>query len=273
VADGAEEDRRCGVGRARATRYTFGDGDAAARRLELLATTFEPSSREFLRNVAPRRPRLAVDLGCGPGFSTALVAATTGAARTVGLDRSAAFVDAARRAFPTLEFIRHDVATGSFPTSRPDLVFARLLLAHLPDPVGQARRWAHELAPGGRLLLEEMEWIDAADPVLAEYEARVLAVVRQQGAPMYAGPLLGGLGEDDLVHPAWTAVRTASVPTPVAARIYALNLDGWRRDPFAVEHFRDDELEELAARLARLAADGHGRVRWGLRQLMVERRA
>jgi trans-aconitate 2-methyltransferase len=138
-------------------RYTFGDGERAARRLELLARAFEPSSRAFLTAAVPRPPRLALDLGCGPGFSTAVVADATRAARTIGLDRSDAFLDAARRAFPMLEFVRHDVATPAFPTSRPDLVFARLVLAHLPAPASLARRWADRLEPGGRLLLEEME--------------------------------------------------------------------------------------------------------------------
>ena len=254
-------------------RYTFGDSDAAAHRLELLARTFERSSREFLAAAVPEPPRLALDLGCGPGFSTALLAATTGAARTVGLDRSEAFLDAARRAFPTLEFIRHDVAAASFPTSGPDLVFARLVLAHVPDPAGLARRWAHGLVPGGRLLLEEMEWIDAPHAVLADYEARVLAVVEHQGAAMYAGPLLAGLAEDDEVRCRFTTVRTVCVPTPVAARIYALNLEGWRRDPFAVERFDRQDLDTLAVQLARLATDGDGSVGWGLRQLVVERGA
>jgi trans-aconitate 2-methyltransferase len=254
-------------------RYTFGDGDSAARRLELLAGVFEPSSREFLGAAAPRPPRLALDLGCGPGFSTAVVAGATGAARTIGLDRSDAFLDLARRVFPTLEFARHDLATGALPPPRPDLVFARLVLAHLPDPAALARRWAGRLAPGGRLLLEEMEWIEAADPVLADYEARVLAVVEDQGAPMYAGPLLRDLNGDDHVPGRWTAVRTVTVPTPVAARIYALNLEAWRHDRFAREHFHPRDLDRLAAQLARLAADGDGRVGWGVRQVVVERAA
>jgi trans-aconitate 2-methyltransferase len=109
--------------------------------------------------------------------------------------------------------------------------------------------------------------------VLAEYEARVLAVVEDQGAPMYAGPLLTELHGDDHVEGTWTAVRRIGVPTPVAARIYALNLETWRHDPFAVEHFRPRDLDRLAGELADLATDGTGLVRWGVRQLVVERLA
>jgi hypothetical protein len=57
--------------------YTFGDTSLAARRLALLADVFEPPSRAFLAEftrVAGDQLDLAVDLGCGPGHSTRLVA-------------------------------------------------------------------------------------------------------------------------------------------------------------------------------------------------------
>src|SRR4051794_17612598 len=70
-------------------RYAYGDSDLAAERLALVATVFEPTSREFVQAAAPRSPALAVDLGCGPGHTTRLLHEATGAARTLGLDASA----------------------------------------------------------------------------------------------------------------------------------------------------------------------------------------
>ena len=253
----------------RPARYTFGDDVRAARRLELVAEAFEPSSRRLLGSVGAR-PRLALDLGCGPGFSTALVADATGAATTVGVDRSEAFLAAARATFPALAFACHDVTRG-FPTSPPDLVFARLVLAHLPEPAARARAWGRDLAPGGLLVLEEMEAIDAPDPVLAEYEERVLAVVEHQGAPMYAGPLLSGLGDGDGLVRRRDSVRAVPVPTAVAARVYGMNLEGWRHDRFARARFDDADLDALAARLAALAEGGRGHVGWAIRQLVLAR--
>jgi len=254
---------------AASARYTFGDDERASRRLRLLADVFEPSSRTLLRSLAPK-PRLALDLGCGPGFTTALVASATGARSTVGLDRSEAFVASARARFPRLAFVCHDVTTG-FPTAPPDLVLARLVLAHLPAPAEVARAWGRGLAPGGILVLEEMEGIDAPDPVLAEYEERVLAVVEHQGAPMYAGPLLAGVGDGDGLHRRSDVVTEVRVPTAVAARIYGMNLEGWRHDPFASAHFAAADLDALAERLAALAGQGEGHVGWGVRQLVLER--
>jgi trans-aconitate 2-methyltransferase len=251
-------------------RYTFGDDERASRRLGLVADVFDPSSRTLLRSLG-RKPGLALDLGCGPGFTTALVADVTGARSTVGLDRSEAFVASARARFPGLAFVCHDVTTA-FPTAPPDLVLARLLLAHLADPADVARAWGRGLAPGGVLVLEEMEGIDAPDPVLAEYEERVLAVVEHQGAPMYAGPLLAGVGDTDGLHRRSDVVTEVRVPTPAAARIYGMNLESWRHDPFARAHFAPSDLDALAGRLAGLAHHGEGHVGWWVRQLVLERR-
>src|SRR5205809_779798 len=56
------------------TSYTFGDSQAAAERLALVARVFEPPSRRFLADAAAGAGLagcdLAVDLGCGPGHST-----------------------------------------------------------------------------------------------------------------------------------------------------------------------------------------------------------
>jgi len=262
------------VGRGEASdgaRYTFGDDERAARRLQLLSDVLAASSVTLLDAWATPSPALAVDLGSGPGHSTALVAARSGAGRTVGLDQSPTFVTEAATRHPTLEFLFHDVTTVPLPTMAPQLLFARLVLAHLAEPAAVARRWAHELAVGGRLLVEEMEWIDAPPGVLAEYETRVRAVVAAQGAPMAAGPLLAELDDADDWHVVHNVVDAISVPVAVAAQIYGFNLAGWRRDPYAVEQYPPGELDALADGLTELAARGEGELTWGLRHLVVIR--
>ena len=54
--------------------YAFGDSAPAARRLALLADLFEPASQPFLARFAGRQLGLAVDLGCGTGYTTRLLA-------------------------------------------------------------------------------------------------------------------------------------------------------------------------------------------------------
>jgi trans-aconitate 2-methyltransferase len=55
------------------TNYTFGDSDEASLRLRNLANLYEPDTRSLLKRSEVDRPRLAIDLGCGPGWSTGLI--------------------------------------------------------------------------------------------------------------------------------------------------------------------------------------------------------
>ena len=153
------------------TTYTFGDGDLAARRLGLVAEAFEAPSRELLALASPDEVDSALDLGCGPGHTTRLLAATCRPRRTLGLDGSADFVRTAGRLTddPTVRFAVHDVTALPLPGAPVDLVYARLLLAHLPDPPALAERWRTQLRPGGALVLDEVEAIAPPPGVLREY--------------------------------------------------------------------------------------------------------
>src|SRR3954451_13842826 len=110
------------TGGARPT-YTFGDTPLAIERLRMLAEVFEPASRAFLEDTVTTPPRRALDLGCGPGASTRLLASVTGAAATVGLDASPSFVAAASVAAPAgVEFACRDVTDLPWPFAPADLV-------------------------------------------------------------------------------------------------------------------------------------------------------
>jgi hypothetical protein len=66
-------------------------------------------------------------------------------------------------------------------------VYARFLLAHLPDIAGAIASWTAGLAPGGVLVLEETEHIASTDPWFARYEALSDTRVASAGANVYAG--------------------------------------------------------------------------------------
>ncbi len=57
-------------------------------RLAFVADLFDESSRAFLSEAVGFRPRLALDLGCGPGHTTRLLAEVLRPGRVVGVDRS-----------------------------------------------------------------------------------------------------------------------------------------------------------------------------------------
>jgi SAM-dependent methyltransferase len=269
--------------------YSFGDTGTAEERLDLLAAVFEPPSRAFLASVVTSPPALACDLGCGPGNTTRMLRDVTGAHRVVGLDRSASFTESARNRTDSVkaagnqpEFLVWDAA-DPLPVPAPDLVYARMLLAHLPAPERLAASWAGQLAPGGLLLLDEVEHIDTASigtasidtasigtgsEVFTDYLTVVVARVRAAGAEMYAGPLLdaiplGGdcrvLADQVVVHP---------VPALDAARLFRLNLAVWGSDPWVAARFGAGTTERLDRELSRVR---DGEITWHLRQVAIRR--
>lgn len=208
------------------TRYTYGDSELAAERLGLVAATFAPVTRRFLHRTAPRDPGLAIDVGCGPGHTTALVHEVTRADRTVGLDASAAYVARARRvAPPGVSFEVHDAAQVPFPTGPADLVYARLLLAHLREPEAVVRAWTTQLAPGGVVLLDDLEAITTVDHAMRTYLEEVAGpVVRREGGALLVGPALHAMPDPPGTERIHDDVATFTPPAPVSARIFAMNL-------------------------------------------------
>lgn len=246
-------------------RYTYGDSQLAGDRLELVAALFEPTTRSFLLDTAGE-PSLAVDLGCGPGATTRLIQETTGA-RTIGIDRSLAFASRARSA-TGLGFVVTDVAGHNVPLRTADLIYARLLLAHLVDPVAAVARWSTILTIGGRILIDDLESIETADDVFRTYLDEVaLAVVRAEGGALFVGPMLHAAADPPSLARTHDAVVTFAPPPGDTARVFAMNFR------VLTERGEVDARPSLAESLDAIATGKRASapVRWHVRQLAWER--
>jgi trans-aconitate 2-methyltransferase len=259
--------------------YAFGDSAPAARRLGLLADVFEPTSRAFLARFAgPGRSggapaSLAVDLGCGPGHTTRLVASVLGARRTLGLDQSGSFVALAQAgAPPGVAFAVHDVTVVPFPCPPAGLVYGRFLLTHLPDPPAALAAWATQLAPGGLLLVEEVERIHTAQPALRRYLDTAAALLASRGHTLEIGAALHRLPDPPGLVRRHDRVARLAPPAARAAEMFAQNLAVWRGDAAGAGIAADADLDRLAAALAEVAAGtAEGTISWELRQLAFQR--
>ena len=122
-----------------------------------LYTRFEDErtrpAAELLARVHLAAPRLAYDLGCGPGNSTALIATRFPDAEVIGLDTSPAMLESARVRLPRLAFALADAATWT-PERAPDLIYANAVLQWLPDHASLLPRLFGLLAPGGVLAVQ-----------------------------------------------------------------------------------------------------------------------
>ena len=253
--------------------YVFGDTDVAARRLDLVAETWASPSAAFLREDVRSRPRLALDLGCGPGHTTRLVASTTGASKTIGLDTSEAFITRARADAPEgVAFLHHDVMDLPFPTGRANLVYGRFVLSHIPRPDRLVRAWMSQLELGGVLALDEVEWIRTDDPALRRYLTLLATVLEARGSSLAAGPIADKFDGGPGGRKRTSVVRTHPVPTAVAAELFALNFASWRDEPFVRDSHSRADLDQLDAELRELArGQSRAPITWGMRQTTFER--
>lgn len=240
-------------------RYTFGDDTRAVERLALVAKAYEPVSGSFLECRAPISPGVATDLGCGPGFSTRLISRVCTPRELIGFDSSPESLASATARVRNARFIEHDVTRTPLPVAPVDMLYARLVLAHLPDPETVVERWLEQLLPEGVLLIEELEHVEAPHGPLRDYEEVSTAIVQQGGGLMYAGPALQAFGG--------TCVPV-TVDTATAAVIYRFTVRRWLDHP--PSGIPQDQLVELEKQLSQLANErGHGSVSWIVRQISI----
>jgi trans-aconitate 2-methyltransferase len=110
-------------------------------------------AHDLLGRVDLAEPRLIVDLGCGPGNSTALLKERWPQAAVGGLDASEDMLAAGRRDHPGIDFALGDIAAWR-PDAPCDLVFANASLQWVGDHEALLPRLLDGVAKGGRLAVQ-----------------------------------------------------------------------------------------------------------------------
>lgn len=110
-------------------------------------------SRDLLAQVPAGEPRLVVDVGCGPGNSTELLARRWPSAKVVGIDTSPDMLAKARARLPGLTFEHADAGTWE-PDEPVDVIFANAVFQWLPGHIAILERLMGKLADGGTLAVQ-----------------------------------------------------------------------------------------------------------------------
>ncbi len=111
------------------------------------------AARDLLARVSLSEAGDIVDLGCGPGNSTALLRERWPLARTTGVDNSAEMLQRARADLPTCEWIEADLRTWR-PAAPVDLLFANAVLQWLPEHATLLPELLGHVRPGGVLAVQ-----------------------------------------------------------------------------------------------------------------------
>ncbi len=251
--------------------YTFGDSSPAATRLALLAEVFDPATSRLLSGLAGEPPRFAVDLGCGPGSTTALIAERLTPPRLIAIDTSPAFVArAAARLGGRATVLEGDVEALPEVVHGADLIFARFLLTHLRAPVSALEEWVTRLSPRGIVVVQEVDSIVTDEPALERYLALQRRMLAANGQRLDVGPLLdrGDWRQATVVR---SDVVTVTPSSATAARLFAMNFAQWRARPKVDALTGGEERDAIAAGLAAVA-EGRAPERtitWRLRELVL----
>ena len=108
---------------------------------------------ELLARVPLAEAARVVDLGCGPGNSTELLARRFPQADVLGIDNSEAMLVSARKRLPQARFEFGDIGRWT-PDVAPDLIYANAALQWVPDHDTLVPRLFAALAPGGVLAIQ-----------------------------------------------------------------------------------------------------------------------
>lgn len=145
-------------------RYVLGYSQGEHERLIRQSEVWERATRQVLKQVGLGAGDHVLDVGCGPCEVMRLMGQFVGPdGQVTGLDVdgrvSVEAVERLNRSGPAIHrFIEKDVTQVSDIEGGPfDLVFARLLLFHLHDPVATLRRLWQSVRMGGVLLIMDYD--------------------------------------------------------------------------------------------------------------------
>jgi SAM-dependent methyltransferase len=140
------------------TSYAFDSttSDELAR-LRALQTMFDPATMTHLTQLGVGPGWRCLELGAGAGSVAEWLADRVGdTGQVVATDLKPQWL-AGR---PNLEVRQHDITTDPLEAGAYDLVHARALLEHLPQRLDVLGRLIAALKPGGRLLVEDLDFGD-----------------------------------------------------------------------------------------------------------------
>jgi ubiquinone/menaquinone biosynthesis C-methylase UbiE len=213
--------------------YVMGRASEEYERLRRQSELLESITGSVLDRAGLSSGMSCLDVGCGPGEVMRLMADRVGpSGRVVGIDvdgrlgREALSV-LKSKGYQQCSFIERDLGSlEQIDSERFDLVFTRLLLMHLNDPILALRQMYCQLRPGGRIVVQDyyfptIDSYPAIEP-LAEFSRVFFAAYDQAGTETRMGIKLPGFFiEAGIGSPEGTDVTGFLLPIRVCSEMLA----------------------------------------------------
>jgi len=230
---------------------------------------------DLVHRIGPAPRRTILDVGCGPGNSTEVLAAFWPRAKIVGIDHSPSMIRAARERLPSLDWRTIDVQKFRPPTGF-DLVFSNAVIHWIPRHESLLPQLLAMTNPGGVLAIQvplssEMpiaELIDEAYRETTNGPNLSLAGILNYHPMEYYYDLLSGLGvKFDL----WTTGYVHVMDSPQA--IYEM-MKATRIRPYLDALPRESSRQQFEALLvskvqARYQPQGDGKILFPFKRLFL----
>ena len=152
-----------------------------------------PLAEQFVDLVGLEPGWRVLDVGCGPGTVTAVLAERLGADRVAAVDPSPSFVPAVRVRLPDVDVREGAAENLPFPDAGFDAAVCQLVVPFMADPVRGLSEMARVVVPGG--VVAACAWDFERGPVQAFWRAADDLAPGASAAIDLAGAREGHLGE------------------------------------------------------------------------------
>jgi SAM-dependent methyltransferase len=125
----------------------------------------EPLAGRFADRVGGHAGQSAVDVGCGPGALTAVLANRLGAPHVSAIDPSASFVEALTARLPGVAVQTGTAERLPYADEAFDLALAQLVVHFMQDPVAGLAEMARVTRPGGVVAANVWDYAGGAGPL------------------------------------------------------------------------------------------------------------
>ena len=191
-----------------AREYILGNKDREITRLEIQATLFEPLTKQTLLNAGLKKGMRCIDIGCGSGSVTRLMANLMGkTGHVVGVDidnRYLQYCNSNITSGQNIEFIHDDICKSKLDwEERFDIVYSRFMFHHLADRREAVRSMKRLAKKGGTIMIQDLDhapssWLCYPENKAVNTLRKVyVALIKKGGGDPLAGRKLYKLLIDD----------------------------------------------------------------------------